>query len=199
MFSKFVRRTHMYLALFLLPWVLLYAMAVMVGNHRAFFQSYYGGKIWEVETEEEERVYEADFPTNATLREMGAQILAELDMTGPYTARLQGDDGRLVIHRSDPVARREIIYTPADGKLIVKHPAFRMPLFLLAMHHRHGYSDHHLANNTWALAIDFTLFGMVFWVASGLWMWWQIKPTRRLGSLCLLISVGLFGFFLLVI
>ena len=34
MFSKVIRRTHMYVALFLAPWVLMYALSTMVMNHR---------------------------------------------------------------------------------------------------------------------------------------------------------------------
>ena len=34
MFSKIVRRTHMYLALFLTPWIAGYALSTIAMNHR---------------------------------------------------------------------------------------------------------------------------------------------------------------------
>ena len=37
MFSKFLRRSHMYLALFLTPWMLVYALSTMGMNHRQYF------------------------------------------------------------------------------------------------------------------------------------------------------------------
>jgi hypothetical protein len=37
MLSKVLRRTHMYVALFLFPWVLMYAVSTLVMNHRAVF------------------------------------------------------------------------------------------------------------------------------------------------------------------
>ena len=37
--STIVRRTHMFLALFFFPWVLMYALSTLVMNHRAFFVS----------------------------------------------------------------------------------------------------------------------------------------------------------------
>ena len=37
MFSKFLRQSHMYLALFLTPWMLVYALSTMAMNHRQFF------------------------------------------------------------------------------------------------------------------------------------------------------------------
>ena len=33
----------------------------------------------------------------------------------------------------------------------------------------------------WAIVVDVMAFVMVYWGASGLLMWWQIKSTRRLG------------------
>jgi hypothetical protein len=38
---------------------------------------------------------------------------------------------------------------------------------------------------------------MVFWVASGLWMWWEMKVTRRLGLTALAGGVGVFALYLL--
>jgi hypothetical protein len=37
MFSKFIRQTHMYLALLLAPWILLYALSTIAMNHREAF------------------------------------------------------------------------------------------------------------------------------------------------------------------
>lgn len=42
MFSKFVRRSHMYLALFLTPSILMYALSTLAMTHRAAFrQTFY--------------------------------------------------------------------------------------------------------------------------------------------------------------
>ena len=40
--SLIIRRTHMYLGLFLFPWMLMYALSTMVMNHRALFVATYG-------------------------------------------------------------------------------------------------------------------------------------------------------------
>ena len=60
--------------------------------------------------------------------------------------------------------------------------------FLLRLHLAHGYplssSD---SRWVWAIVVDVMAFVMVYWGASGLLMWWQIKATRRLG----LVIVGL--------
>ncbi len=58
--------------------------------------------------------------------------------------------------------------------------------FLLRLHLAHGFPGGLGARWFWALVVDVTALVLVFWCASGLIMWWQIKSTRLLG-LCLLI------------
>jgi hypothetical protein len=51
----------------------------------------------------------------------------------------------------------------------------------------------------WAVSVDLVIVAMMFWVLSGLWMWWEMKVTRRLGALAALGGAGLFAFYLLAI
>jgi len=44
--------------------------------------------------------------------------------------------------------------------------------------------------------VDLAIAAMVFWAASGLWMWWEIKPARAWGAVCGLVGFGLFGILL---
>jgi hypothetical protein len=44
--------------------------------------------------------------------------------------------------------------------------------------------------------VDLVILAMVFWVISGLWMWWEMKVTRRLGLAALLAGCCVFGFYL---
>jgi hypothetical protein len=40
---------------------------------------------------------------------------------------------------------------------------------------------------------------MLFWMISGLWLWWEIRSTRRWGMLALGTGLGIFAFFLVVL
>jgi hypothetical protein len=42
----------------------------------------------------------------------------------------------------------------------------------------------------WAVAVDAMAFVMVFWAASGLFMWWQIKAVRGWGAVVLVFSAA---------
>ena len=60
--------------------------------------------------------------------------------------------------------------------------------FLLRLHTAHGYPGEVNARWAWAVIVDGMAFIMMFWAVSGLLMWWQIKATRGLGAVVLVVS-----------
>lgn len=63
--------------------------------------------------------------------------------------------------------------------------------FLTRLHTAHGYPLDWNARWVWAIIVDVMAFVMVFWGISGLIMWWQIKRTRPMGTVALVISLTL--------
>jgi len=108
-------------------------------------------------------------------------------------------DGQLTSARQDPVTRRRISYFPAESKLAIEKSVFHTSHFLRRMHVRRGYQVGPRLENAWAFSVDLVVIAMVFWVASGLWMWWELRVTRGWGTLCAAAGVALFGFFLMMI
>lgn len=198
MFSKVIRRTHMYLALFLAPWMLMYALSSLAMNHREYLKERYGGKppVWE---KEREQTYTGTFPEDASRQMVAEQILHALDLEGAYGIRGRLDRGRLTITRNDPLVPRRITYTPEDGKLVVERRIFRTPTFLEGLHRRRGYQHGYFLEDAWAFSVDLVIVSMIFWVLSGLWVWWELKATRRWGAVCAAGGIGLFALFLLTI
>jgi hypothetical protein len=90
---RFVRNIHLYLALFLVPWLLMYGLSVLVMNHMEFVRSFYSSKPGQTYVEKE-IVYDKPLPTatdpNAPPgtapridgQAAGDQILADLGMSG---------------------------------------------------------------------------------------------------------------------
>lgn len=198
MFSKIVRRTHMYLGLFLAPWMLMYGLSTMAMNHREWFRGYYGGQgpVWEKESE---RQIAADFSAMPDSAGVAARILAELSLEGRFGVRGKLSDESMVIQRDDPVTPRRITYTPATGIAVVERQVFRTNQFLERMHRRRGYGSGFGIDDTWAFSVDLLIAAMIFWTASGVWMWWELKVTRALGALFAGVGILLFGFFLMTI
>ena len=62
--------------------------------------------------------------------------------------------------------------------------------FLTRLHLAHGFPGSQNVKWFWAVLVDAMAFVMVFWGVSGIFMWWQIKATRRLGLIVLVASAA---------
>lgn len=78
--------------------------------------------------------------------------------------------------------------TPADTAPTPEGLSTRR--FLTRLHLASGFPNDRGTKWFWAVVVDAMAFVMVFWGASGLFMWWQVKATRRLGLVVLLLSAA---------
>jgi len=62
--------------------------------------------------------------------------------------------------------------------------------FLTRLHTTHGYPGEANGRWFWAVIVDAMAFTMCFWSLSGLIMWWQIKATRKIGAVVLMLSTA---------
>lgn len=198
MLSSLLRQIHLYLALFMAPWVLMYAFSTLVMNHRDHLRQWYGGPppapVFERETP-----FEAALPEGANPRVAGAQILAALDMEGAFNATQRRTDKAIVINRLDPITPRRITYVPGSGKLSIEKTPWDMRAYLERMHRRRGYQHDAPAEDAWAFSVDFFIAAVLLWAVSGLWMWWELRKTRRWGWVVLALGFALFGLFTVTI
>ena len=194
-FPKTLRRIHMYVALFLTPWVLMYAVSTFAMNHRDWFRGRPSAPPkWETVSD---RRYEGQFPEGATPAIQASQILMSLDLDGAHQAAMR--DGKLVIQRHIALRPMRLIFSPDSKQLLVERQAADTSAFLERMHRRRGFQHSYAREDAWAFSVDLFIAAVIFWSLSGLWMWWELKVTRRLGSLALLGGVSLFSFFLAVL
>jgi hypothetical protein len=197
MISKLIRRTHMYIALFLFPWVFMYALSTLVMNHRAIFVARYGEGP--VPYEHERRlVYDGVLPDDADLRTISKQILMSVGLDGAHGVSRQ-KNGTIVINRNDLVTPRRLTYSPVDRSLVIERMQPRANALLERFHRRRGYATGYRLDTIWAVTVDAFIVAMIFWVASGLWMWWEMKVTRAFGLTALAGGIALFAFYLTVL
>jgi hypothetical protein len=50
---------------------------------------------------------------------------------------------------------------------------------------RGGFEQESLLNDAWGVVVDLVCLGFLVWVGTGLYMWWQLQPTRLWGGLAL--------------
>ena len=192
--SLLLRRIHMYAGLFLAPWVLMYAVSTMAMNHREHL-----GTQAPVFSKDYERDYKAVFSHGMTPRQIGEQILLNLGMEGAFNVGQPAKDGTLVINRQDLVRPRRVTYKPADGVVLVETAEVTGPQILERMHRRRGYAQPYAADRVWGVLVDGFVALSIAWAFTGLWMWWELRATRRLGALCLAGGLALFVMFLMTI
>jgi hypothetical protein len=196
--SKLIRRTHLFLALFLAPWVLMYALSTITMHHRVLFT----GEPRRVDPGYEmlrEEAYAPPFARDEDRQVAARRLLQDLDLEGAFTVRGSLEQGVLTILRNRPIRSYRITYETNTGTLRVERQRFGMAYFLEMLHRRRGYQQPFLGNDLWAFVVDAVILAMLTWAATGLWMWWELARTRRLGALCLGAGIACFLLFLLTL
>lgn len=196
--SKVIRRVHMYSALFLAPWMIIYALSGLVLNHNQAVRRFYGAKFGQFE-KVAERPYDATFSADADARTIGAQILDELGLSGTFNVQGAPNAPRLVINRNAGFAHHRITWIRAEKRLLHEKQTFSAPVFVNRAHFRRGYDQPFVAQKIWAFILDGVIVAMVFWAVSGIWMWWEIKPARWPGAAFAIAGCGMFAVLLVTI
>ena len=196
--SRLVRRVHMFTGLFLGPWMLMYAFSTLVMTHREYVLSFYPSKTPAL-VKERELDYTRTFPATATREQIGQQILQDLGLDGTQEVS-GGKNGKpLVVTRQHALTTRRITFDPATRKIVIEREEFRASTFLARMHRRRGYGNSYALEDTWGFTVEMTAVALVFWSLSGIWLWWELKSTRRWGAVSLVAGWALFALFLVLI
>ncbi|HEX7071261.1 MAG TPA: PepSY-associated TM helix domain-containing protein [Rhodothermales bacterium] len=197
-FSVLVRRTHLFLALFLTPWVLTYAVSTIAMHHRVLFTGSYEREdpVYEEVSRQE---YVPPVAIGDDPRKAARAILRDLEMDGAHGVRGGTEGQPLTIIRDGPFGARRLTYDPAAGSLLIERQRPGINWILEMLHRRRGFQQAYLANDVWAFIVDGVIVAILLWAATGLWLWWEMAKTRRLGAWCLGLGIALFVTFLLTL
>lgn len=187
----------MYIGLFVTPWLAMYALSTIVFNHEAqlnrFYKNIYGPHFDQYVTERQ-LSYHRTFPPATTPRERAEKILTDLRLNGSFGVENALD--RLVIDRRDPLGSRRITWYSKTSNLVIERQNSTIAWFLTTLHTQVSYANRLKRIKAWALFIDLAIATILALVLSGIWMWWELKVTRFVGSLFMLTGVLLFCVFL---
>ncbi|MDP3069381.1 MAG: PepSY-associated TM helix domain-containing protein [Opitutaceae bacterium] len=177
------RRTHLYLGMLLIPWVLVFALSTFVYNHPGLFAKFRPAdpqwvRLWEKD-------YEADVPAEneSSLRGTASRILADHGMSGAFAARRQGP--RLNISVLNFLHPRRLTYDFTTKKLRAEEKKFAWVEVLIRLHERTGYGRGGLLASLWAVAVDVFCVTTLIWIATGIYLWWKLAAVRRWGFIAL--------------
>lgn len=191
------RRTHLYLGLALIPWVLIYGLSSLIINHGPFFNKIFNSEIplWSVKIEQE---YHRPVPENADLREVATEILKEFELGNSFFVSRPVPE-RININALDFTSATRLTYFIEEGRLLVEEQNFQFKTFLIVMHLRGGYEQDNFLDDLWAVILDLVCIAFVVWVFSGIYIWWNLRDLRFWGWVALVGGLLTFGWFLLAL
>ena len=178
-FGHFNRRLHLYLAMGLLPWFIVYAISSVPFAHGKWFGG--GPAEWVPRLD---RPYAIEIPAQGDLRPVAAAILRDTGLDGSFGVS-RGKGGALQIYRYDFRGATRVTYDPAAKRVTAEDRRFRWSSFLTGLHARGGFEQPGALNHAWGVLVDLVCIALLIWIASGLYMWWHVAGHRGWGWLAL--------------
>lgn len=179
-----VRRLHLYLGLFLLPWVVLFGLTSYPFSHPAQIQP-----GWSVR---QDRSYTLDMPAGAGLRAIGERIHRDAGFSGGFYVNQPGPE-RINVQHPDFLRPTRITYFVDEHRLLAEQRAFIWRQSLTSMHAHAGYALGGFWNILWAVVIDILCVALVLWIGTGLIMWWMLPGSRGWGWVAMAAGAGCFA------
>ena len=193
-FNILIRRIHVYSGLFLLIFFTRYGITAIPFAHNSIFNNMYKDKPQWVTRHE--KLYERTFPEDADVNDIGGQILEDEGIESAFGVYKPNKD-QVNIHTFSFFSTARVMYFIKEKRIVVEDKTFRWDHFLTQFHWRGGFMQDSLLHDTWGVVIDIVCLCMLFWIVSGLYMWWKKTSARLWGIVA--ISGGFVTFVVLMI
>jgi hypothetical protein len=170
----------------------MFGVSSYVLNHPTAFGAGEGGAAaaWTTVTE---RQYDVDVPSNVDLRTFGARMLSDVEVTAPAGFGVgRPNPRRINVNVANFLHPVRVSYLIDEHRLLVERRTFVLAQTLTNMHTHDGYYLRNARQTVWAVVVDFLCVVIVFWIASGIYMWWLLPASRRLGWLAIAAGVSSF-------
>jgi len=196
--SHINRRLHLYLGLALLPWFFMYGISSIPFAHTPFFERRDAAKRLPLWTLRAEKTVDVPVPEDAGgLRPLGAALLREAGVNGTSFGIYRQSPTQVNVYAYSFWQSTQLKYYVDQKKLTVEDRRFRWDHFLTGVHARGGFEQDSLLDRSWSLVVDLVSLSMLLWIASGLYMWWELPGQRRWGWLAIAAGTASFAFFTL--
>jgi len=197
-FPHINRRTHLYLGLFLTPWVLLYALSSIPFSHNAYFEERDKAKGLPLWTKTWEGAYDlGPIPSAGPLRPLAAKVVRDFQITNASYGAYRQSEKQLNVYVYTFWKSTQFKYFIDEKRMVAEDRRFRWDHFLTGMHARGGFEDTRFFPTLWAIVVDLVCLAFLIWIASGLYMWWSLPGLRKWGWVALLSGAASFALFLL--
>lgn len=193
------RRLHLYLGLALLPWFLMYGVSSIPFAHTRFFDERDAAKGLPAWTLRDEKSIDMPVPHGgaAELRPLGAALLREAGIEGTSFGTYRQSPTQINVYSYSFWRSTQLKYFVDQKKMTVEDRRFRWDHFLTGMHGRGGFEQDSLIDRSWSVVVDLVSLSMLLWIASGLYMWWELPGQRRWGWIAIVAGLASFAIFTL--
>jgi hypothetical protein len=188
-----IRRTHLYLAMFLAPWFVMYGLTSIAFNHPALFTDNSSEPVWIFRARES---YSFPINENSELREVAAAILKDKNIEGSFHVQ-RPDRNTLIVTRFDFFHRTRLTFKIDQKTLLIEDRKVQLQNILTGMHGRGGFQQDVWLHDLWAVFVDLVAVAILVWIATGIFLWLQISSIRKWGGIVLV--AGFLTFLVLVI
>lgn len=195
-YSHLNRRLHLYLGMALMPWFFMYGISSVPFAHNQFFERRDAAKGLALWTLRAERTLDVPVPDDtAGLRALGATLLRDAGVDATSYGAYRQSSTQVNVYAYSFWKSTQLKYYIDQKKLTVEDRRFRWDHFLTGMHARGGFEQEGFLLRSWSVVVDLVSVAMIVWVASGLYMWWELPGQRRWGWLAILGGAASFLFF----
>lgn len=176
------RAIHLYTGLFLVPWMIVYAISAVLLNHTALFvEKYHSPQKWETERE-------VDFTPGSSVSsddELARAVLASVQLDGPYRVAAAPDATQLTLLRYNVGGQYRVTYQRSKNHVVVDRlKPTNWFSFINNLHFVMGYGQSSWITFTWAVIVDSVAISTLLWVITGIYIWAR-RPRKLIAGICL--------------
>jgi hypothetical protein len=188
------RRVHLYCGLALLPWFLMYGISSIPFAHTQYFDQRDAAKGLPLWTLRAQLTLDVPVPGDESgMRAFGATLLRAAGMNGTNFGTYRQSPTQINVYAYSFWRSTQLKYF-VDQKKLTEDRRFRWDHFLTGMHARGGFEQESLLDRSWSVLVDIVCVSMILWIASGLYMWWELPGQRRWGWMA--VAAGTLSFVL---
>ncbi len=170
------RQLHLYLGLFVCPFILVFAISTMLLDHS-----------WRPKPREQKTTVPVQIPEGLERKQRIESILQQLDLTGEIIGRGNVRNNKMVFRVARPGKTRIITVDMVNKTAQIVERSRGLLGTLIYLHFNPG--PHKLPNwfftKVWGMVADTAVYVTLFLSISGIYMWAVIKAERKIGLVLL--------------
>ncbi|MDA0748673.1 MAG: PepSY-associated TM helix domain-containing protein [bacterium] len=178
MFYRLVRTIHLYAALFLAAFVVMYAITGFIMYRSNWFPNNRKDTERQVVFQWKPLPDGEDKVVLNHLESMQAQVRKDVGLEGRYEFSRKEKDGQFALVYLRPGSEERVFFMPGADSVRVTLREYGFAQMMNRMHQFHGYKGGVLFW-WWGFLLDVVSVAMIMFAVSGVYLWYTLKAQQR--------------------